>query len=94
MSKKKYTSLYETKESLQKYTNKLKELMCESRRTYIAIPVKERMPPEGKWVTTIDIDDNERVYRFINGTWNMRDADGENSPNNNLEITLWLERQD
>lgn len=56
------------------------------------ISVIERLPENGKWVTTIDEAGEHRVYRFTEGAWNMRDADGVNSPNNNLPIMYWLEQ--
>lgn len=84
--------LWQNKEALGSYLSKLKELMCETPRLYIAHPIKDKLPSEGVWVTTIDIADNERVYKYEKGAWIMRDANGINSPNNNVEITLWLER--
>nr|ARK13034.1 hypothetical protein A6C57_23345 [Fibrella sp. ES10-3-2-2] len=55
------------------------------------VDVAQRMPPMGAWVTTIDTANEHRVYRLTEHGWNMRDADGINSPNNNLPITHWLE---
>jgi hypothetical protein len=37
-----------------------------------------------KIILTTDVD-------LIKDGWNMRDADGDNSPNNNLHIMFWLE---
>lgn len=61
------------------------------------VSVKEKMPPLDKFVTTIDEAGEHRVYRRVSiegvpdgENWNMRDADGINSPNNNLPITHWL----
>ena len=59
---------------------------------YVAVPITERLPEIGKFVTTIDKNGQERVFRLTDNGWNMRDADGANSPNNNLEITHWLEK--
>lgn len=59
--------------------------------TYNKIAVKDRLPELGKWVTTIDEANEHRVYRLMEHGWNMRDADGINSPNNNLPILYWLE---
>lgn len=56
--------------------------------------IAERLPEKGKFVTVIDIVGNHRVFRLTDNGWNMRDADGDNSPNNNLEITSWLEEVD
>lgn len=61
---------------------------------YKKISVEERFPEIGKFVTTIDTDNQHRVYRLTEYGWNMRDADGINSPNNNLCITHWLEEVD
>lgn len=58
------------------------------------VPLTERLPEQGKFVTTIDTANEHRVYRLTEYGWNMRDADGINSPNNNLEITHWLEEVD
>lgn len=58
------------------------------------ISITDRLPEYGKFVTTIDTAGEHRVYRFAETGWNMRDADGTNSPNNNLAITHWLEDVD
>lgn len=58
---------------------------------FLKIPVELKLPEEGKWVTTIDEAGEHRVYRLTEYGWNMRDADGVNSPNKNLKITHWLE---
>lgn len=58
------------------------------------VKVSERLPEVGKFVTTIDEAGEHRVYRLTEYGWNMRDADGNNSPNNNLPITCWLEEFD
>lgn len=63
------------------------------------ISIKEELPPIGKFVTTIDKDSEHRVYRLekiepVGLFWNMRDADGINSPSNNTEITHWLKEVD
>jgi hypothetical protein len=55
------------------------------------VKVSERLPEMGKFVTTIDLANEHRVYRLTENGWNMRDADGDNSPNNNLPIIFWLE---
>jgi len=55
------------------------------------VAVTERLPELMKFVTTIDIANEQRVYRLTKYGWNMRDSDGGNSPNNNLVITHWLE---
>lgn len=58
---------------------------------YIKVSIKEELPKSGLFVTAIDIEGNQRVYCHNNDdTWTMRDADGINSPNNNLQITDWL----
>ena len=55
------------------------------------ISIEEELPPIGKFVTTIDEAGQQRVHRMNeDGTWFMRDANGTNSPNNNLLITHWL----
>lgn len=59
-----------------------------------AVSVKERLPEKGTFVTTIDKANEHRVYQLTDHGWNMRDADGMNSPNNNLPITHWLEEVD
>lgn len=58
---------------------------------YRKVLVAERLPELMKFVTTIDEANEHRVYRLTEHGWNMRDADGDNSPNNNLQITHWLE---
>jgi hypothetical protein len=58
---------------------------------YKKISVKERQPQLNKFVTTIDVNNEHRIYRLTENGWNMRDSDGTNSPNNNLEIEYWLE---
>ena len=58
---------------------------------YRKVDVAERLPELMKFITTIDTDNEHRVYRFTDYGWNMRDANGDNSPNNNLPITHWLE---
>jgi hypothetical protein len=63
------------------------------------VSVTERLPELNKFVTTIDEAGEHRVYRLVNvepvgNSWNMRDADGINSSNNNLPITHWLEEVD
>ncbi len=55
------------------------------------VSITEKEPPLNKFVTTIDEAGEQRVYRLTDYGWNMRDADGENSPCNNLPITHWLE---
>jgi hypothetical protein len=61
---------------------------------YKKIDVLERLPELMKFVTTIDSSNEHRVFRLTKEGWNMRDADGDNSPNNNLRITHWLEEFD
>lgn len=58
--------------------------------------VKERLPEENVFVLTLDKKGGVAIYRLVSyGTspittaWNMRDADGINSPPNNYEITHW-----
>jgi hypothetical protein len=58
---------------------------------YRKVDVTERLPKLMKFVTTIDTNNEHRVYRLTDHGWNMRDADADNSPNNNLPITHWLE---
>lgn len=58
---------------------------------YRKVKVSERLPEIGKFVTTIDEAGEHRVYRLTEDGWNMRDADGIHSPNNNLAIIYWLE---
>ena len=58
---------------------------------YRKVKVSERLPEAGKFVTTIDEAGEHKVYRLTEHGWNMRDADGDNSPNNNLPIIFWLE---
>lgn len=58
---------------------------------YRKVAVTERLPEMMKFVTTIDSDNEQRVYRLTEYGWNMRDIDGDNSPNNNKPITYWLE---
>lgn len=53
--------------------------------------IKDRLPELMKFVTTIDLNDEHRVYRLTEYGWNMRDADGDNSTNNNIELVYWLE---
>ena len=60
------------------------------------VSVTEKLPQLNKFVTTIDEAGEHRVYRrvqnnAVNYYWNVRDADGKNSPDNNLPITHWLE---
>lgn len=61
---------------------------------YQKVSIKEELPPLGKFVTTIDSENEHRVFRLVDTSeglmWNMRDADGSNSPNNNNTITHWL----
>lgn len=61
---------------------------------YRKISIHERLPELNKWVTTIDTDNQHRVYRLTKHGWNMRDTDGDNSPDNNLPITHWFEESD
>lgn len=58
---------------------------------YRKVKISERLPEVGKFVTTIDEAGEHRVYRLTEHGWNMRDVDGDNSPNNNLPIIFWLE---
>ncbi len=58
------------------------------------VSVKGRFPEPRKFVTTIDEAGEHRVYRLTEHGWNMRDMDGDYSPNNNLPITHWLEEVD
>jgi hypothetical protein len=58
---------------------------------YRKVLISERLPEIGKFVTTIDEAGEHRVYRLTEHGWNMRDADGDNSPNNNLPMIYWLE---
>lgn len=66
---------------------------------FIKVKISERLPEVGKWVTTIDEADEQRVYRLVENdvegiepySWNMRDVDGTNSPNNNIPLVYWLE---
>ena len=55
-----------------------------------AISIKDELPPLNKFVTTIDEAGEHRVYRLTEHGWNMRDAAGINSPNDNLPILYWL----
>ncbi len=61
---------------------------------YKKVSIEEKFPPLMKFVTTIDENGEHRVYRLTKHGWNMRDGDGINSPNNNLQITHWLEEVD
>lgn len=61
---------------------------------YRTVPIVDRLPPLGEWVTTIDQAGNHRVYRLIEHGWNMRDVGGTNSPPDNLPMTYWLEKVD
>lgn len=56
------------------------------------VKISQRLPELGVWVTIIDSAGEHRVYRRTEYGWNMRDADGDNSPNNNLDLVYWLER--
>lgn len=58
---------------------------------YRKISIDERLPDLMQFVTTIDANNEHRVYRLTEQGWNMRDADGINSPDNNTPITHWLE---
>lgn len=53
---------------------------------------KGELPEIGKFVTCIDAAGEHRVYRRTEHGWNMRDAAGANSPNDNLPIVSWLEK--
>ena len=52
------------------------------------IPIKERLPEEGKNVITIDDKGNAIVYRRFGDTWNMPELE------NNHPIEYWLEESD
>lgn len=58
---------------------------------YKKISVKDRLPEIGVFVVTIDVGGEMGIYRLTEYGWNMRDSSAFNSPNNNLEITHWLE---
>jgi hypothetical protein len=58
---------------------------------YRKIAVADRLPEKNKFVTTIDSANEHIVYRLTDEGWSMRDGVGDNSPNNNLAITHWLE---
>lgn len=63
------------------------------------VSIEKELPQIGKFVTTIDEANQQRVYRLVKVepiglSWNMRDTDGINSPNNNLKITHWLKEVD
>ena len=83
-----------SKESFKKYLENIKYLELNSPRAYKAIPINERLPPDGVFVTTIDSTNNYGIYQYINGGWNMRDIRCPNNPNNNFPIIFWLERND
>ena len=58
---------------------------------FIKTELSKELPQSGVYVTTIDESGQHRVYKHNNdNTWTMRDADGSESPNNNLIITHWL----
>ncbi len=58
---------------------------------YRKVAIADRLPEKMKFVTTIDSANEHRVYRLTEHGWNMRDADGAESPNNNLPMIYWLE---
>lgn len=58
---------------------------------YRKISVADRLPEKNIFVTTIDTANEHIVYRLTDEGWSMRDGVGDNSPNNNLAITHWLE---
>jgi hypothetical protein len=71
----------------------------ETRMYFEKVSIENELPQIGKFVTTIDEANEQRVYRLVQVepiglSWNMRDADGINSPNNNLKITHWLKEVD
>jgi hypothetical protein len=55
------------------------------------IDINKRLPEVGKYVTTIDVAGNHRVYQYVGNGWNLRDASTADSPPDNLPITHWLE---
>lgn len=59
---------------------------------YKLVSISERMPERGEFVPCIDVDGNVVIYRWTPDGWNMRDGMSDNSPNNNLPITAWLEK--
>ena len=64
---------------------------------YVPVLCEDRMPPLMQFVPTIDEDGEIIIYRLTeigeNFMWNMRDGVGDNSPNNNKKIVMWLEKQ-
>lgn len=58
---------------------------------YKTVLIADRTPQPGKYVTCIDIAGEQRVYRLTESGWNIRDADGFNSPDTNLPLVSWLE---
>lgn len=58
---------------------------------YKKIPVSERLPRMGKWVTTIDSAGELFIYARFEHGWSMRDAPAARTPDNNLPIVYWLE---
>lgn len=79
-------------------------------RKFREVLLTERKPELNKWVPTIDINGDISIYRMVEVPeeskealkdtfpdglmWNMRDAGGNNSPNNNLKMVSWLEEYD
>lgn len=62
---------------------------------YKTISIKKQYPKIGEFVTTIDKNGEHRVCKMNkDNSFTMRDADGVNSPNNNIEITHWLKKCD
>lgn len=57
---------------------------------YKKISILEELPPFNKFVITLDEANEPFIYRLTEYGWNMRDVDGDNTPNNNLTIKYWL----
>jgi hypothetical protein len=60
---------------------------------YVPVLCSERMPDMMVFVPCVDERGEISVYRRTEYGWNMRDAMGDNSPNNNIPIVSWLEKR-
>ncbi len=63
-----------------------------SKPRFLTVATKDRLPPIGKYVPTVDADGEIMMYRLTEHGWNMRDIEGDATPNTNIKIEYWLEK--
>lgn len=62
-------------------------------KSYKVVSLVDREPPFMAWVVMVDIKGELIVYRRTELGYNLRDATGTHSPNNNLAFVGWLEAE-